>query len=304
MRHHSSLLAGRKEHDPVLKEDVIPSAPPVAVPPMMDETFECFQSFIEENLGIKLPPAKKIMLEARLARRVRAHRLRSFEDYCEYVFSEEGFAHEIQMLIDAVTTNETDFFREPEHYKILAERVLPELLVGHRELNLWSVAASTGQEAYTMAMVVEELRRSRHSHASYRILATDINETVLQIGQTGVYTAHQAAKIPQELKKRYCRRSRDQEQETIRFRPDIRERILFRKLNLMNQSYGLKRQYQVVFCRNVFIYFDRQTQRAVLDRLYKAMEPGGYLFMGHSENIGGCDLPLRSVASAVYQKPL
>jgi chemotaxis protein methyltransferase CheR len=269
---------------------------------MNQETFEEFKKFIETNLGIKIPPSKKIMLESRLGKRLRALKISNYEEYCAYVFSPEGFEREIQQLIDVVTTNETDFFRENHHYEILTKQILPELVVDRKisELNVWSVAASTGQEAYTLSMVMEDFAASR-TRFQYKILGTDISETVLRIAQTGIYTDHQAEKIPSPMKMRYCMRSKNSEQKTIRFKPEIREKIMFRKMNLMDEIYPLKKQYHIVFCRNVFIYFDRPTQKKVLERIYSHMAPGAYLFMGHSENIGSVDLPLRSVASAVYK---
>ena len=269
---------------------------------MNDETFLVFRDFIEGNLGIKMPPAKKVMLETRLGKRMRALKISTYEEYCEYVFSKEGFEREVQQLVDVVTTNETDFFRESHHFDYLSEVVLPELIAkqGLTELNLWSVAASTGQESYTLAMVLETFMRTSRPFR-YRILGTDISETVLRIAHAGIYTEHQAAKIPMREKREFCLRSKDPEEKTIRFKPEIREKIMFRKLNLMDSSYPINRKYQVIFCRNVFIYFDRQTQHDVLHRIHEHLVPGGYLFMGHSENIGTVDLPLKSVSAAVYR---
>jgi chemotaxis protein methyltransferase CheR len=270
---------------------------------MNEKTFETFKTFIESNLGIKIPPSKQVMLETRLGKRLRALSIPTYEEYCDYVFSPEGFKLEVQQLVDSVTTNETDFFRESNHYDLMTSRILPELLLerGLDEINLWSVAAATGQEAYTLAMVMEEFGRSK-KRARYRILATDISEKVLKIAETGIYTEHQAAKIPNNLKKSYCLRSRNPAQKTVRFKPEIREKIMFRKLNLMDGDYHIKKEYHIIFCRNVFIYFDRPTQKKVLERLYSRLAPGGFLFMGHSENIGSAQLPLKNIASAVYQK--
>ncbi len=269
---------------------------------MTQESFERFKAFIEPNLGIKIPPSKKVMLEARLAKRIRALKLGSYEEYCDYVFSPEGFDREIQQLIDVVTTNETDFFRESQHYSLLSESLLPELLLEKKTspLNIWSVAASTGQEAYTLAMVVEEFCRT-HAPVQYSILGTDISETVLKVAATGIYTEHQAGKIPHDLLKRYCLRSKKADQKTIRIKPEIRNRISFRKLNLMEDHYPVQKKYHIVFCRNVFIYFDRPNQKRILAELCSHLAPGGYLFMGHSENIGSTDLPLKSVSAAVYK---
>ncbi|HOC28639.1 MAG TPA: CheR family methyltransferase [Treponemataceae bacterium] len=269
---------------------------------MTQESFERFKAFIEPNLGIKIPPSKKVMLEARLAKRIRALKLGSYEEYCDYVFSPEGFDREIQQLIDVVTTNETDFFREAQHYTLLKDSILPELVL-HKKIspvNIWSVAASTGQEAYTLAMVFEEFCRA-HAPVPYSILGTDISETVLKVATTGIYTEHQAEKIPRDLMRRYCLKSKKAEQKTIRIKPDIRSKIRFRKLNLMEDHYPVGKKYHIIFCRNVFIYFDRPNQRRILAELYSHLSPGGYLFMGHSENIGSTDLPLKSVSAAVYR---
>lgn len=272
---------------------------------MNEETFGTFRNFIETNLGIKIPPSKKVMLESRLAKRLRALGMQTYEEYCAYVFGPSGFEKEIQHLIDEVTTNETDFFRESHHYDLLESRILPELILQKKtsELNIWSVAASTGQEAYTLAMVMEEFGR-KNRRFPYRILGTDISAKVLQVANAGIYTEHQAEKIPPSCKKNYCMKNRDPAQKTIRFKSEIRDRIQFRRLNLMDSSYPVKKKYHIVFCRNVFIYFDKPTQHKVLAEIYSHLAPGGYLFMGHSENIGNVDLPLQNIASAVYQNKI
>lgn len=270
---------------------------------MTEQTFLRFKEFIEGTLGIKIPPAKKIMLESRFAKRVRALDLENIEDYCNYVFSPEGFDLEVQQLIDAVTTNETHFFREAHHFEYLRNTILPEFVQsGVEELNVWSVAASTGQEAYTLAMVIEDFMTSTGHRFRYRILGTDISETVLRIAETGIYTEHQTEKIPTAQKKRYCRKNRDPAQKNLRIIPALRDRVVFGKMNLMSETYPLGRQYQIVFCRNVFIYFERETQKKVLSRIFRHIAPGGYLFMGHSENLSNTGLPLTSVSSAVYRK--
>jgi len=270
---------------------------------MTEQTFLRFKEFIEGTLGIKMPITKKVMLESRFGKRVRALGLADYEEYCDYVFSPEGFNLEAQQVIDAVTTNETHFFREDHHFHYLTKEVLPEFVRnGGDMLNVWSVAAATGQEAYTLAMVIDDYMATNRVRFNYRILGTDISETVLKIAQTGIYTEHQAEKIPGHYKKRYCRRSRDPNQKTIRIVSELRSHIVFGKMNLMSESYPLEKLYQVVFCRNVFIYFERETQQAVLNRIFRHIAPGGYLFMGHSEHLSMTTLPLKSLSSAVYRK--
>lgn len=270
---------------------------------MTEKTFLRFKNFIEETLGIKIPPSKKVMLESRLGKRLRALNLETYQEYCDFVFSPKGFDLEVQQLIDCVTTNETSFYREVNHFEYLTQTVLPEFASSRiADLNIWSVAASTGQEAYTLAMVVEDFMQSTGYRFRYRILGTDICEAVLRIAETGIYTEHQAEKIPLLQKQRYCRKNRDPEQKTIRISPKIRANVSFRRLNLMSDTYPLQKQYHIVFCRNVFIYFNRENQNKVLNRIFRNLIQGGYLFMGHSENLGNTDLPLKSVSSAVYRK--
>ncbi len=271
---------------------------------MNQESFDTLKDFIERKLGIKIPQSKQIMLESRLAKRVRILGLNSYEEYCSFVFGPEGAKGEIQKLIDAVTTNETDFFRESSHYDLLADQILPDLIndQGQREINIWSVAAATGQEAYTLAMVMENFIQS-HKGITYRILATDISDTALNIGETGIYTEHQAKKIPSKDKKAFCMQSKDPSLKSIRFKPYIRAKIQFRHLNLMDANFQIKREYHIVFCRNVFIYFEHSTQVKVLKNVYEHLAPGGYLFMGHSENISSARMDLQSIAAATYRKP-
>lgn len=271
---------------------------------MTDETFNRFRTFIETTLGIKMPPSKQIMLETRLGKRLRALRMTTHEEYCDYVFSKEGYQLEIQQLIDVVTTNETDFFRENKHYEFITQKLLPELVKEKKNplIHIWSVAASTGQEAYTLAMVMEAFEKENKHPFTYKILATDISETVLGIARTGIYTERQSGKIPEQYKRSYCLRSKDLSQKTIRIKPELRQKVQFRRLNLMDTTYPITKKYQIVFCRNVFIYFDRPTQKKVLERIYTHLAPGGYLFMGHSENIGSVKLPLVSVGTAIYKK--
>lgn len=269
---------------------------------MKQETFERFRSFIEQNLGIKMPPAKKILLESRLARRLRFLKIDSYEEYSDYVFSEEGFNREIQQLIDVVTTNETSFFRENQHFLYITDHALPALLDLHKNthINAWSVASSTGQEAYSLAMVLENYGRTKQLF-SYSIFGTDISETVLKVARAGVYTENQAEKISLDFKKKYCLKSKDKDQTTIRIKPELREKILFKRLNLIETPYSIRKKYHLIFCRNVFIYFQKDTQEKILTELCRHLAPGGYLFMGHSENISGIKTSLKSVSNAIYQ---
>ncbi len=280
-----------------------PIAPTQELSPKL---FQVFSNFITDELGIKMPSSKRLMLQSRLQKRLRSLKLRSFEDYCQYVFSDKGRAEELHHLMDVVTTNKTDFFREPRHYDILQNSVLPDLMRrkgrgNYHPFKIWSAGCSTGAEPYTLAMVLSEFRQRVESF-SFKILATDISIQVLQTAVTAIYEEKEAVPIPMQTKKKYLLRSKDRHQPRIRIAPELRKLVEFRRLNLMDPDYGMPNTMDIIFCRNVIIYFDRPTQNAVLSRLCKCLKPYGYIFMGHSETLNGFDLPLNQRASTVYQK--
>jgi chemotaxis protein methyltransferase CheR len=269
------------------------------------EQFTVLSSFVESELGIRMPPAKRIMLESRLQKRLRALSLESFADYIDFVFSDSQKDAELLHMIDAVTTNKTDFFRESDHFDYLTERLLPERYAAgrgrQRPLNVWSTACSTGEEPYTLAMVLEEFRSS-HESFNYGILATDISTRALEHGRAAVYTEERVEPVPQALRKKYLLRSKDRSARLVRIRPELRKRVQFHRLNLMQERYDIRDRFDVIFCRNVIIYFERPTQYRLLTHLYEYLNPGGYLFLGHSETLAGMDLPLESVAPTIYRK--
>jgi chemotaxis protein methyltransferase CheR len=268
--------------------------------------FNELSRFITGTLGIKMPPSKRTMLESRLQKRLRRLNMSSFEEYHAYVFSSQGQAQELHHLLDAVTTNKTDFFREPRHFEVMLQTVLPDLLERtgaglRRPLKLWSAGCSTGAEAYTLTMVLSEFG-TRVQGFTFQILATDICTRVLQAGRDAIYEEREAAPIPLALKKQYLLRSKERRRPRIRIVPALRSRVAFQRLNLMDADYGHTEAMDIIFCRNVIIYFDRTTQQAVLGRLCRCLKPGGYLFMGHSETLNGFNLPLQQIATTVYRK--
>lgn len=273
---------------------------------LSDAQFKRLSSFIESTLGIRMPPAKRIMLESRLYKRIRALRHSGFQEYLDFVFSEEQVNAEMLHMIDAVTTNKTDFFRESDHFDFLAQRLLPERYRegwGVRDpFRVWSAAASTGEEPYTLAMVLQEFAAS-HRDFSYRILGTDVSTQVLERGRKAVYTEDRIAPVPESMKRKYLMRSKDRESRLVRVKPLLRHNVVFHRLNLMQADLGVREQFEVIFCRNVIIYFERDTQTALLRKLYQYLRPGGYLFLGHSETLAGMELPVFSVAPTVYRKP-
>ncbi|HKK48288.1 MAG TPA: CheR family methyltransferase [Alkalispirochaeta sp.] len=269
-----------------------------------EEQFRRLSRFIEGEVGIKMPPAKRIMLESRLQKRLRALQLSSFDEYVRHVFDHDG--DEIIHMIDVVTTNKTDFFREADHFTFLRDRILPEHFPqGWGEsspLKAWSSASSTGEEAYTLGIVLAEFRRL-NPRFDFRILGTDISTAVLATARKGVYPVGRIDPVDQTLRKRYFLRSRDSAADLVRVKPVLRERASFHRLNLMAPTFPIRDRFHIIFCRNVIIYFERPRQEELLRKLYNYLVPGGFLFLGHSETLAGIDLPVESVAPTVYRRP-
>lgn len=272
---------------------------------LKEREFSKFSRFIYDEVGIKLPPAKKIMVEARLQKRLKALGLSSFEEYAEYVFSDTGKRDETIHLIDVVTTNKTDFFREPAHFEFLVKKAIPALMVNRSAgvrtpLKIWSAGCSTGEEPYTMAMVLSEFEADNPGFQS-AILATDISTEVLSKARSAIYTQDRVDTIPISMKKKYLLKSRDKHKGLVRIAPQLRSMVQFRRLNFM-EDFGMTEPLDIIFCRNVIIYFDKQTQEKLLNKFAKQLVRGGYLFLGHSETLNGLDVPLTPVASTVYCK--
>ena len=267
-----------------------------------DRNFSRLASFIYDYSGIKMPPSKRTMLEGRLRRRLRVTGHGTFDDYCAFLFNENGLDTETVYLIDAVTTNKTDFFREPNHFDFLARHVLPnyERTFGPK-FRVWSSACSTGAEPYTIAMLLEQ-HIEPAMNANYRILATDLSTEVLETARRGIYPREMVLPVPPAMRQKYALPHVDPNRHEVRIHPKLRSRVGFARLNLMDDEYKVGDPMQVIFCRNVLIYFDKQTQQKVLTRLCDNLVPGGYLFIGHSETVTGFSLPIKQVANTVFQK--
>ncbi|MGN8000663.1 CheR family methyltransferase [Sphingomonas sp. 22176] len=264
--------------------------------------FARLASYVYEAAGIKLPDPKKMMVEGRLRRRLQAVGIDTLDAYCDALFAGTLAAAEIPLLINAVTTNKTDFFREPGHFDFMVETALPALIgQGARTLRVWSAACSTGPEPYTLAMVLDD-HAARRGGFTFGILATDIDTDVLATARKGIYPAEMLAPVPAALHRAYVRLPTDPCRREVRIAPALRSTIDFARLNLMDDSYPVGAPMHLIFCRNVLIYFDKPTQRAVLTRLLDCLAPNGYLFLGHSESIHGMGLPLRPVGNTVFQR--
>jgi chemotaxis protein methyltransferase CheR len=269
--------------------------------------FSRLSGLINSICGIKLSPAKKTMLEGRLRKRLRFLGLDNFADYCQYLFHQGGLDDECVHMVDVVTTNKTDFFREPQHFHFLTQKALPELTqrlrLGRREnkLGIWSAGCATGEEPYTLAMFLSEFSWT-HPELHFSILATDISSRALDQARRAVYAHESIEPVPLPWRKKYLLRSKDKNRGLVCMAPEIRELVTFRRLNLMEEHYGLREAQAVIFCRNVLIYFERATQLAVLERLCRHLLPGGYLFIGHSETLHSLDLPLVQSAPTIYRR--
>ncbi len=287
----TAILAGR-----ALDEDRLSAA-----------DFERIADLIGREVGIRLPPGKRLMVEGRLRRRLRALELQNFDIYCRYLFSGNGLQAELPNLINVVTTNKTDFFREPEHFNLMRSMLVPGLLAArsgtHQPLlKVWSAAASTGAEAYTAAMVLADLAR-QNKDFRFAILGTDVSTEVLDTARRAIYPADQIMPVPAEYQSRYLLwpRRRGLRNE-VRIVPELRRHVRFEHLNLMDTSYPYDRDVDIILLRNVLIYFSKSDQAAVISRLVGHLRPGGYLLLGHSESMIGTAVPVRQVAPAVFQR--
>ncbi len=273
---------------------------------MTSEEFSRLSAFIYGEYGIKMPEVKKTMLQSRLHKRLRELNMTSYKDYIEYLFSKEGQQIEVIHMIDMVSTNKTDFFREPVHFDFLHSHALPELLSGdrsNRQIKLWSAGCSSGEEPYTISISLCEFMEQHPLLAfDYSILATDISTRVLKTASEGIYKEARVEMLPLNLKKKYLLRSKDKTSPTIRIIPDLRRRINFHRLNFMDNAYNVPDSYDIIFCRNVLIYFDRETQEKVINRLCAKLKPNGFFFLGHSESITNFNVPLKQLKPTIFRK--
>ncbi len=283
-------------------QHLLPSKPAM----MREKEFQRLAEFIYSTCGIKLHAAKRTMLEARLSKRLRLLGLKGYDAYCDYLFSDAGMEEELVCMIDLVTTNKTEFFRESAHFDCLAQRAVPDLIRRHgagmqRPFVIWSAGCSTGEEPYTLAMVLSELALL-HRGFKFVILATDISTRVLDAAKYAVYDEEKIRPVPDALKRKYLLRGKKDKAGLYRVVPELRQLVRFRRLNFMDGDFGMREPMDVIFCRNVIIYFDRPTQERLLQRFCGHLIDDGYLFMGHSETVNGMDLPVVPVAPTVYRK--
>lgn len=261
--------------------------------PLSDNEFDRFSRLIYELAGIHLSSAKKALVSGRLGRRLRHYALGSYSDYYRLVTSGQEPAEQ-QVLVDLLTTNETYFFREPRHFDFLRDHILPRHRGG--EFRVWSAACSSGQEPYTLAMVLAD----RLGHGRWSLHATDISSQVLDKARRGVYTLAEARHIPADYLKRYCLKGVREQQGNFAIERRLREAVTFRQFNL-NGEWDMPQKFDLIMLRNVMIYFERDTKARLVDRLANQLSPGGYLIVGHSETLNGVSERFRAVSPSIYQ---
>lgn len=267
---------------------------------MTDEEFKKFSSFITTNFGIKLPEIKKVMLQSRLQKRLQKLNITSFKKYFDYLFS-KGNEQEIINMIDVVSTNKTDFFREPQHFTFLNDEILPELVRKKKEIKIWAAGCSSGEESYTLAIVLAEFLKN-YKNITYSIFASDISLDILQKAANAIYKEEKVTEMPIEIKKKYLLKSKDRTKPTVRIIPELRRKVNFERINLMEEKYNVNTIFDIIFCRNVLIYFDRTNQEKIINKLCENLIVGGYFFIGHSESLLKMDLPLRQIKPTIFQK--
>jgi chemotaxis protein methyltransferase CheR len=273
---------------------------------LSDREFQIFRTLVAAHSGIALGPHKRALLQARLGRRLRTLRLATFADYHRLLVQGDPHGEELVHFINAVTTNKTEFYREVHHFAYLAEQWAPAVMArasrgGERSVRIWSAGCSTGEEPYSIAMTVADAL----SHAgpwSVRVLASDINTEVLKRAAAGIYGIEAAAGIPPAALKRHFLRGIGTSLGLIRARPALQSLVAFRRINLLEDQWPAGASLDVIFCRNVLIYFDRPTQQRVLERLAGSLKDDGVLVLGHSEGMLGMMQGLRHVGHTIYRK--
>jgi chemotaxis protein methyltransferase CheR len=293
----------------MLKSNTVIPASTRLASELSTQEFQLFSKFIYEQCGIKLPKIKKTMLTVRLSKRLRILKINSFKEYYKYITSDEGRKKELVDMINVVTTNKTNFFRESKHFDILVQKVIPELLhnrpdIRYKSLNIWSAGCSTGEEPYTIAMVLEDYVKNQ-THLNYGILCSDISTRVLQKAAKGIYEDALLEGIPGHYLRNYVMRGKGTNKGKNRIVPELRSHLTFRRINLNEgPHFGIRTLMDIIFCRNVIIYFDRETQIKLFNKYYNQLHPGGFLFIGHSETLHGINDRFVPVDVSVYRKPL
>lgn len=264
---------------------------------LKDKEFAQFRDLIYKIAGISMAPSKQPLVKSRLAKRLKHYEINSYEKYYNIVTAGNGKA-ELQIMVDLLTTNETHFFREPKHYDFMRDQVIGNRTMG-RPFRIWSAASSSGEEPYSLAMLLDDLMGS----APWEIFASDLSTRVIDKARIGLYAQDRIPEIPKPYLSRYCLKGIGSQEGKLLIEQKLRERVHFFQHNLTevpNKSVG---EFDVIFLRNVMIYFDEKTKQQVVARLLPFLRSGGYFFISHSESLNGVSDALETVAPAVYRKP-
>ena len=261
-------------------------------------------ALVRQHFGIHLTDRKRTLVASRLRKLVTEAECSSISEYCERYLKDPSL-DVLSALADQITTNHTFFYRESQHFGYFLDHVLPDLagrpdISRSRDLRVWCAAASTGDEAYMLAMLEREFFGSDYGSWNAGVLATDISAATLNIAREGAYDAERLRTLPPSLRNKYFSQLADGRYQVI---PELKKDVLFRRFNLMTKSPPFRKRFHVIFCRNVMIYFDQAQREEVVERLYSWTEPGGYLFIGFSETLGGGATKYKYVAPAVYRRP-
>ncbi|MFB6466417.1 CheR family methyltransferase [Cytobacillus sp. Hz8] len=265
-----------------------------------DKEFKQLAEFIKQNYGIHLKEKKRVIVEGRLFQVLQKLNFTNYTDYFHYILADqtEKAASE---LVEKITTNHTFFMREVEHFRFFQEQVLPflERTVQSRDLRIWSAGCSTGEEPYTLAMILDEYFGWQKYSWDTKVLATDLSQKVLSAATKGIYPNEALASLSIKWKQTYFKNNGDGTSEVA---TKIKNEVIYRRFNLMESNFPFKKKFHVIFCRNVMIYFDQKTKTDLVNKFYNFMEPGGYLFIGQSETIDRESVNFRYVMPAVYRK--
>lgn len=265
--------------------------------------FKRLSEFIMSQYGIKMSSVKKTMLQSRLQKRLQLLDFMSFREYVDYLFSQQGQKHEISHMVDAISTNKTDFFRENAHFDFLLSQGIDEYIkkAAKRNISVWSAGCSTGEEPYSIAIILNEFC-IKNKYIDFEILATDISSGVLQNAILGIYNKDKVSMFSGEYRKRYLLKGKNNYNNKVRIIWELRKKVNFQKLNLISSNFVGLGKFDMIFCRNVMIYFERNVQYRLLKQFAQQLLPNGYLFIGHSESITGLTLPLKPIRPTIYIK--
>ena len=283
--------------------DTVKYVPPPAEARISDKEFQAIRKLVYSKFGINLTEQKKTLVVGRLQKVLRQRKFTTFQDYYKWLTADTT-GEALDELANRISTNHTFFYREKAHFELFAKRVLPEAVqrnssARQRELRIWCAGCSSGEEPYTLMMLMMEHLGQQFKQWNVTLLATDISATALKTAMAGVYEADRVAQLPAGLRNKYFERHGDG---MLRVSDQVRPRIFFRRHNLMDQTFPFKKQFDAVFCRNVMIYFDRETRNNLVAKYHKHTVDNGYLFIGHSETLGRDETQYKYVMPAVYQK--